>query len=153
MVVSTLSKVIIIGLLAVAVAAVMLAKSGRLRSSDRQEQVAAQSTTSAQEVRLPRLLDLGSDKCIPCKMMAPTLAELSHTYKGSFDVDVVDVRVDRAAVTRHAIRVIPTQIFYDASGRERFRHEGFMSREAILAKWAELGVKVVARKSGDRSDG
>jgi hypothetical protein len=36
--------------------------------------------------------------------------------------------------------MIPTQIFYDASGKERFRHEGFFSKEDILAKWTELGI-------------
>jgi thioredoxin 1 len=40
--------------------------------------------------------------------------------------------------------MIPTQIFYDATGKERCRHEGFMSKEAILAKWQELGVDVTA---------
>jgi thioredoxin 1 len=33
----------------------------------------------------------------------------------------------------------PTQIFYDAMGNELFRHEGFFSREDILAKWKDLG--------------
>ena len=31
-------------------------------------------------------------------------------------------------------------IFYDASGEERARHWGFMSKEDILAKWKELRV-------------
>jgi hypothetical protein len=38
------------------------------------------------------------------------------------------------------INLIPTQIFYDAAGTERFRHVGFFSMEDILAKWKELGV-------------
>jgi hypothetical protein len=40
----------------------------------------------------------------------------------------------------YGIQVIPTQIFYDATGKERFRHEGFYSKEDILAKWKEFGV-------------
>ena len=35
---------------------------------------------------------------------------------------------------------MPTQIFYDSSGKELFRHEGFYSKEDILGKWNELGV-------------
>jgi thioredoxin 1 len=38
--------------------------------------------------------------------------------------------------------VIPTQIFYDAAGRELFRHEGFFGKDDILAKWKELGVSL-----------
>jgi thioredoxin 1 len=35
---------------------------------------------------------------------------------------------------------IPTQIFDDAHGTELSRHEGFISKEDILAKWNELGI-------------
>ena len=166
---STVNKVIVTGLLVVAVAAVMLAKSGRLPSPDQPgEQVAADGSALLSDqtgdaasnlartltpVRLPRLLDLGANKCIPCKMMAPILDELTQTYEQTFEVEVIDVWEDRAAARKYAIRVIPTQIFYDANGKERFRHEGFMSREAILAKWEELGVNVAVIPPGVRSDG
>ena len=35
------------------------------------------------------------------------------------------------------IRVIPTQIFYDNTGKEFFRHEGYFPKEDILAKFKE----------------
>ena len=89
---------------------------------------------------LPRLVDLGSDKCVPCKMMAPILDQLTDEFAGRMTVEVIDVRKDRQAAGRYGIRVIPTQIFYDAAGQERFRHQGFYSREEILAKWRELGI-------------
>jgi thioredoxin 1 len=38
--------------------------------------------------------------------------------------------------------VIPTQIFFDAEGKELFRHVGFFAKEDILAKWKELGVEL-----------
>jgi len=88
----------------------------------------------------PRLVDLGADKCIPCKMMKPILDELRSEYKGIFDVVFIDVWKDPAPGQKAGIRVIPTQIFYDASGKELFRHEGFYSKEDILAKWKQLGV-------------
>ena len=40
----------------------------------------------------------------------------------------------------YRIDLIPTQIFFDASGKELFRHEGFFSKADILAKWKELAV-------------
>ncbi|HEY0944708.1 MAG TPA: thioredoxin family protein [Opitutaceae bacterium] len=95
---------------------------------------------------LPRLVDLGADRCIPCKMMAPILAELTHEYQGQLDVVFIDVWKNRDEGKRYGIRVIPTQIFYDASGAERFRHEGFMAKKDILAKWEELGVALAAPK-------
>ena len=89
---------------------------------------------------LPRLIDLGADKCIPCKMMAPILEELKKEYAGVFSVEFIDVWKNPDAAEQYNIRVIPTQIFFDASGKELFRHEGFFSKQDILAKWEEHGV-------------
>jgi len=90
----------------------------------------------------PRLVDLGADKCIPCKMMAPVLAELAKEYAGQLDVVFIDVWKNREEGPRHGIRVIPTQIFYGADGKELFRHEGFFAKKDILAKLKELGVEL-----------
>jgi thioredoxin 1 len=90
----------------------------------------------------PRLVDLGADKCIPCKMMAPILSELEKEYAGQFEVVFIDVWKKREEGARYGIQLIPTQIFFDASGKELFRHEGFYAKKDILAKWAELGVKL-----------
>jgi len=55
-------------------------------------------------------------------------------------VEFIDVNENAAAKLQYRIDLIPTQVFYDASGTERFRHVGFISKEDILAKWRELGV-------------
>ena len=89
---------------------------------------------------LPLLLDLGSDECIPCKEMAPILEELKTEYAGKFKVEFLDVRKDPMSGTAYNIKLIPTQIFFDASGEELFRHEGFYSKDDILSKWKELGL-------------
>lgn len=91
---------------------------------------------------LPRLVDLGAKKCIPCKQMVPVLAALTTEYAGRLDVVFIDVWENRAASKEYGIRLIPTQIFYDTAGKELFRHEGYWSKEAILAKFAELGVRL-----------
>ena len=93
------------------------------------------------EAALPRLVDLGAKSCVPCKVMAPILEELGQDYAGRFDAEFIDVGEDRAAAGRYGIKLIPTQIFFGASGEELFRHEGFMSKEDILAKWDELGIE------------
>jgi thioredoxin 1 len=110
--------------------------------------LSAPAQVEAEDKALPRLVDLGSDKCIPCKKMAPILAELSEEYRGALVVEVIDVRRNPEAGRQYAIRVIPTQVFVDASGEERFRHEGFMGRQAILDKWKELGVELTRKTSG-----
>ncbi len=96
---------------------------------------------------LPRLVDLGAGKCIPCKMMAPILEELKKEYSGSLEVVFIDVWEDRAAGSKYGIENIPTQIFFDPSGKELFRHEGFFAKEDILAKWKELGIELPRKPS------
>lgn len=98
---------------------------------------------------LPKLVDLGADKCIPCKLMAPILKELKKEYAGRMDVEFIDVWKNEGAGKKFGIKLIPTQIFYAANGKELFRHEGFFGREDILGKWKELGVDL----SGSASAG
>jgi thioredoxin 1 len=88
----------------------------------------------------PRLLDLGATKCIPCKKMAPILEELKQEYVGRMDVEFIDVWQNRDAAGQYGIESIPTQIFFDAAGKELYRHQGFYAKDDILKKWNELGV-------------
>lgn len=98
--------------------------------------------TTRPAARLPRLVDLGADKCIPCKLLAPILAELKEEYAGRLVVEFIDVWKDPAAQTPYDIRIIPTQILYDADGQEVWRNEGFISKEDLVAIFAEkVGVK------------
>ena len=123
-------NVIIAGLLIVAIATVFVLKKHK------PEHLAETAPVSAP---LPRLLELGSVKCVPCKMMAPILDELKVTFAGQLRVDFIDVWQQEGVGEQYGLRVIPTQIFFDADGNELFRHEGFFAREDILSKWQELG--------------
>jgi thioredoxin 1 len=95
---------------------------------------------------LPKLIDLGADKCIPCKMMAPILDDLRKEYAGKCEVVFIDVWKDPDAGKAYNIEIIPTQLFFDASGKELFRHTGFFSKEDILGKWKELGIDLAASR-------
>jgi len=97
---------------------------------------------SAQATGLPRLIDLGATTCIPCKLMAPVLEGLKKEYAGRMQVDFIDVNRNPEAGKRYGVTLIPTQVLFDASGKELWRHEGFISKEDILAKWKELGVSL-----------
>ncbi len=93
---------------------------------------------------LPRLLELGSASCIPCQMMAGVLDQLRQEYAGKLQVDFIDVLKHQEFAQTYGIRAMPTQILFDAAGKEVFRHEGFYPKDDILAKWAELGVDLNA---------
>ncbi len=102
----------------------------------------APTTASAPTTQaVPRLVDLGAGKCKACKELAPILEELKKEYAGRVMVEFIDVWVNPQAGELYNIRVIPTQIFYDAAGNEVWRHEGFLPKAEFVKKFAELGVK------------
>ncbi|MCD6288074.1 MAG: thioredoxin family protein [Candidatus Hydrogenedentes bacterium] len=80
-------------------------------------------------------------------MMAPILDELKKEYAGRLDVEFIDVWQHPKVAEQYGVRVIPTQIFIDESGKERFRHQGFFAKEDILSKWHELGYEFNADTS------
>jgi thioredoxin 1 len=101
----------------------------------------APASAGAAEAKLPRLVDLGRGTCIPCKQMAPILEELAREYEGRAIVEVIDLRYSPQAAMEYGIKLIPTQVFFDKRGVEVYRHEGFMPKDQIVAKFQELGVK------------
>ena len=86
------------------------------------------------------MIDLGAKKCIPCKMMAPIMEKMERKYEGKAAVVFIDVWEHREQAARFRIRAIPTQIFFDADGKEVYRHSGFMSEKAIVNVMEQLGV-------------
>lgn len=99
----------------------------------------ASSPASKGASGLPRLVDLGADKCVPCVAMAPILAELKKEYAGRFEVEFIDVWKRREEAARYGVQMIPTQIFYDGAGKELHRRSGFIGKEDILTTWKKLG--------------
>jgi thioredoxin 1 len=87
------------------------------------------------------MIDLGADQCVPCKMMAPILSKLEKDYKDRAAIVVIDIYKHRDQANRFGIRAIPTQIFFDADGKEVARHVGFMSEKAIVDQLTRMGVK------------
>lgn len=134
-------NMMIIGAVVVAATAILVLKQDKKNA----QPAGAVTQAEAKEVQpqgkaLPRLVDLGAGKCIPCKMMKPILDDLKTNYAGMFKTEFIDVWEDADAAKPYNINLIPTQIFYGVDGKELFRHEGFFSKEDILGKWKELGV-------------
>lgn len=89
----------------------------------------------------PTVIDLGARTCTQCKKMAPILEALAAEYKGKAGVLFIDVSADRTAADRFQVRLIPTQIFFDARGKEVKRHIGFFDKAEILRELKAAGLK------------
>lgn len=89
-------------------------------------------------------VELGSVKCIPCKMMQPIMKEIEKEY-GDKGVKVVfyDVWTEEGKpyAEKYRIRVIPTQVFLDSEGNEYFRHEGFFPKDELVKILKMNGVE------------
>ena len=96
------------------------------------EQVSAEKEIPVNNV--VTMVDLGAKYCIPCKMMAPILAELEKEYRGRAAVIFIDVSEQKDKARELNVLVIPTQIFYNRSGQEVWRHSGFLDKESIKVK-------------------
>jgi len=93
------------------------------------------------QVPLPKLLDFGRGKCIPCKAMAPILKELSEEYKDRIIIKIIEIDQEPGLTTANRIRLIPTQIFFDAKNQEVSRHEGFMGKDEIKKVFQKMGIQ------------
>ena len=151
-------NIIIVGLLIIAVVAVVGIKNKKMCSSGpascanglctlpipagQPMSEGPQEGVASVEKPLPVLLELGSVNCVACKAMVPIIDGLKEGYAGKLDVEFVDVQKEREVAALYGIQAIPTQIFFDAEGNEIFRHVGFFPREDIIAKWQELGISL-----------
>ena len=89
-------------------------------------------------------IDLGSDKCSPCKKMQPILKSIEKKYREQIKVVFYDVWKDeyKSKSDEYKIKLIPTQIFLDANGKEIFRHEGYYPEAQIDKFLQSKGLKV-----------
>lgn len=133
------AKLITVFVLIAAIAGVAMVKKTR-KNTSAPAAVDMSKPSESTSADLPRLVDLGADKCIPCIKMAPILEELKTKYNDKLRVEFIDVWKNPAEADKYKIRVMPTQIFYDSTGKELFRHEGFFAKEEIITKWKEFGV-------------
>ena len=74
-------------------------------------------------------------------MMKPIFEELQDEYRGRANILLIEIYDYRNLASQYGVRAIPTQIFFDAKGKETWRHVGFLSKEEIVKQLDELGVQ------------
>jgi thioredoxin 1 len=89
----------------------------------------------------PTFANFGAKGCVPCDMMEPIREAVRKKYEGRLNVVFVHVGNEQVLASRYGVRAIPVLVFFDAEGREVFRHTGFFPQEKIEQKLAELGLK------------
>ncbi len=100
--------------------------------------------TDSTKVLIPKVtfVELGSVNCIPCKAMQPIMKAVEEDYGDQIKIIFHDVRNDPAPAQQYRIRLIPTQVFLDESGKEFYRHEGILPKENIDSLLVKKGLKI-----------
>jgi thioredoxin 1 len=86
-------------------------------------------------------LELGSDRCIPCRQMQPIMKDIAAAFPDDVLVVFYDVWEDPAPARKYKVQLIPTQIFLDGAGKELFRHMGLYPKDEILKILEKQGLK------------
>lgn len=81
----------------------------------------------------PTVVEFGANACATCRDMKPVLAQLARDHGHLIEVVDVDIIKRRQYITDYRIKLMPTQVFFDARGQEIGRHMGKIGPEEILA--------------------
>ena len=86
---------------------------------------------------LPVIVDFWATWCGPCKMIAPTIEELSNILVGKAKVGKVNVDEEMELAVEYKIEVIPTLLFFK-DGKVMKKTTGVMTKEEILTALATI---------------
>ena len=129
-----------VALIAIAFASLVLmagAAAWSLRAPPRASATAAlagQDLEPAMRTGKPTVAEFGANACASCREMKVVLAELERLHGDLYGVFVIDIIQQQEYIARHRIQLMPTQVFFDAKGREVGRHMGKLTLGQLVAQ-------------------
>ncbi len=131
------NKLILVALIAVSMITVNVVGQSKTNKS-------ATPSNTKSEKPFVTFVELGSVKCIPCRQMQPVMKAIEQKYGDQVKVVFHDVWTDEGSSQAevYKIKLIPTQVFLDAKGKEFFRHEGFYPEAEIDKLLQKRSLKV-----------
>jgi len=105
-------------------------------------------TVLADSVKTPKItfLELGSLTCIPCQQMEKVLVSIREKYGDQIEVIFHDIKKEKDIAKKFKVRMMPTQIFLDANGKEIHRHIGFYPEAQIDEFLKDQGLEIIPVK-------
>lgn len=82
---------------------------------------------------IPVLVDLWAVWCAPCKMIEPSVKEISEDFTGKLKVGKLNIDENPKTATKYGIRSIPTLLFFD-NGELKDQIVGALPKKKILDK-------------------
>ena len=81
---------------------------------------------------IPVLVDFWASWCGPCKMLAPTVAQIAEEYSGKIKVGKVNVDEEESLSREYGIVSIPTVILFK-NGKPEKTSIGFVPKETMVS--------------------
>lgn len=81
--------------------------------------------------KIPVLVDFWAQWCGPCRMLAPTIEELSKEYEGKVKVCKLNVDEEAEIASRYQIMSIPTMIIFN-QGKAVNQSVGALPKEKLI---------------------
>lgn len=79
---------------------------------------------------IPVLVDFWASWCGPCKMLAPTIAEIAKEYEGKVKVCKLNIDDDSSVAIKYGIASIPTVVLFK-NGEVADKSVGFVPKAVI----------------------
>jgi len=86
------------------------------------------------------IVEFGGEHCIPCKKMQPILQDIQKGLGEKGSVHNFWIADHPEIAKRHKVMLMPTQIVFDAKGREILRHQGLWELAAFQRALQDKGV-------------
>lgn len=81
---------------------------------------------------IPVLVDFWASWCGPCKMLAPTVAQIAEKYSGKIKVGKVNVDEEESLSREYGIVSIPTVILFK-NGKPEKTSIGLVPKETLVS--------------------
>ena len=81
---------------------------------------------------IPVLVDFWASWCGPCKMLAPTVAQIAEEYSGKIKVGKVNVDEEESLSREYGIVSIPTVILFK-NGKPEKSSIGLVPKETLVS--------------------
>ncbi len=89
--------------------------------------------TEVLEAQTPVMVDFWADWCVPCKAIAPIVAELADEYDGRMKFAKLDVDRNPQAAMNYGVRSIPTLLIF-SQGKPLDQIVGAVSKQALKTR-------------------
>lgn len=86
------------------------------------------------------IVEFGGQQCIPCVQMQPVLLEVQKKLGNKGRVHNFWIQEYPETARRFQIMVMPTQIIFDAKGKEILRHQGYWDLESFQQTLKTKGI-------------